>query len=208
MAADHDHLWTCMINHVVEQDLSRSKILDYGCNQGRFLKKLHAMRPFLEGVGVDVVSDPVAEANKETTHQPVSYYDVSALSNYEGHFDMAFSHEVLYLLDDLKVHAELIGKSLKPGGVYYAAIGCHTENPDWDRWAKMISEYSNIPVQNYSLNDYADAFFDAGFRVSARSYRFDGFVPLKKNNDYFPLVRDSLDYHDRHKVLFRFVKGV
>jgi hypothetical protein len=61
-------------------------------------------------------------------------------------------------------------------------------------------------VQDYNLDDYAQAFFDAGFSVSARPYAFQGFVPLKKRNAYFPRIADSLHYHTVDKTLFRFVK--
>ena len=110
------------------------------------------------------------------------------------------------LLPDLAAHAQTIKSVLKPGGIYYAAIGCHTQNPQWDRWRGLITEYSNVPVQDYSLDDYANAFYAEGFSVSAKPYRFEGFVPLKNENPYFPSLRDSLDYHSTHKTLFRFRK--
>lgn len=206
MNDDHRHLWRQMIDLVEEPDLTAAHVLDYGCNQGGFLQLLYSLKPFAKGVGVDLALQSLERAAAQVQEGvPLTFAPVESLEKYQGSFDLAFSHEVLYLLPDLKAHADLIRRALKPGGVYYAAIGCHTDNPQWQRWVDLISTYSNIPVQNYSLDDYARAFFDAGFAVSARSYKFRGFVPLKRDNEYFPRVRDSLDYHDTHKTLFRFV---
>jgi hypothetical protein len=51
-------------------------------------------------------------------------------------FDVAFSHEVLYLIYDLSAHADAILEALAPGGSYYAVMGVHAATPlmaDWHR---------------------------------------------------------------------------
>jgi SAM-dependent methyltransferase len=206
MNDDHYPLWQQMIGHVREQDLTSCRVLDYGCNQGGFLRLLYRRKSFRRGVGVDLAELSLEVACRQLRNEPVEFHPVSWLSQDQDKFDMAFSHEVLYLLPDLAAHAALMSHALNPGGVYYAAIGCHTDNPQWARWKDLIGSYSNIPVQDYSLDDYANAFFDAGFTVGAMPYSFEGFVPLKKDNSYFPKVRDSLDYYRTHKTLFRFQK--
>ena len=206
MDADHRHLWQQMITHINETDLSGKQLLDYGCNQGGFLRLLHQQKPFAKAVGVDLAAESLEVASARIKDEPLEFLPVTALEDYKNSFDMAFSHEVLYLLPDLDAHAALIAESLKSDVVYYAAMGCHADNPQWERGVEIISAYSTLLVQSYSLNDYADAFFNAGFSVSARPYQFDGFVPLKQDNQYFPSVRDSLDYHTTHKTLFRFEK--
>ena len=122
-------------------------------------------------------------------------------------YDVAFSHEVLYLLPDLNAHAAQMYECLKQNGVYYAAIGCHTDQPQWDEWVSLISSYSNVPVQSYSLDDYANAFIDQGFKASVQPFQLSGFFPLKQNNPYFPRIADTLRYYESDKVLFRFEKS-
>lgn len=207
MNDDHRHLWQQLIRHTEEPNLSQKSVLDYGCNQGGFLRLLYTQKPFAHALGVDIAEDSLAAAQENVKDAPIAFTHVADLSNRKNEFDIAFSHEVIYLLPDLAAHAALIKSCLKPGGVYYAAIGCHTDNPQWPRWKEIIASYSNVTVQDYSLDDYAAAFFDAGFAVSAKPYSFTGFVPLKKGNAYFPKIRDSLDYHTTHKTLFRFVRG-
>jgi SAM-dependent methyltransferase len=206
MNDDHRHLWQQLILHMEEDNLTKRSVLDYGCNQGGFLRLLFEQRPFHRGTGADIALDSLAIARRGTERLPLAFVSVSELKEMKAAFDVAFSHEVLYLLPDLAGHAALMRHVLKPGGVYYAAIGCHTGNPQWPRWRKIIAEYSSVTVQDYGLEDCARAFFDSGFSVSARPYLFQGFVPLKRQNAYFLSIADSLHYHTVEKTLFRFVR--
>jgi SAM-dependent methyltransferase len=206
MNDEHDHLWRQLILHVEEDCLAGKEVLDYGCNQGGFLRLLFEMKPFRRGTGADIALESLAIARQKAGRLPLDFIRAPDLKDRAAAYDVAFSHEVLYLLPDLGAHAALINRALKPGGVYYAAIGCHTGNPLWQRWRDVIAAYSNVKVQDYSLDDYAHAFFDTGFSVSARPYAFQGFVPLKKRNAYFQTVTESLHYHTVDKTLFRLVK--
>jgi predicted rRNA methylase YqxC with S4 and FtsJ domains len=48
---------------ILETDLSDRAILDFGCNQGGFLRFLYSQRPFKRGVGVDLARALLAAAN-------------------------------------------------------------------------------------------------------------------------------------------------
>ncbi len=208
MNDDHAPLWRRMIAlSVPAGDLQDKAVLDFGCNQGGFLEMLYRRAPYKEGTGVDIAASSVAVAKQRLAKLPVTLGSPDILEKKSAHYDTVFSHEVFYLLPDLAGHAALLRKILKPGGVYFAAIGCHTDQPLWPSWKVHISSYSNVKVQDYSLDDYAGAFFDAGFKVSAQPYRMEGFFPLKPKNPYFPKVADSLRYYDNDKVLFRFERS-
>lgn len=206
MTDDHMDLWLRMIRMTPEKDLTDKKILDFGCNQGGFLKTLYKHRPFAKGLGVDIAQGSLETATMSLEGEPIDYLNTAFLNRHQNEFDIAFSHEVIYLLSDLREHARQIKSCLTENGVYYAAIGCHTDNPLWPSWKKLISSYSNVPVQDYSLDDYADAFFREGFSVSALPFAMDDFIVLKQRNEYFPKIKDSLDYYTRNKVFFRFQK--
>jgi SAM-dependent methyltransferase len=203
---NHMDLWLHMIRMMNEHDLSDKSILDFGCGQGGFLKALHKLHPYKSAVGTDIAEASLEIANGNLDGEPIDYTHSAFLNKYPDSFDIAFSHEAMYLLADLREHAKLIKSCLKDNGVYYAAIGCHTDNPLWPNWRKLISGHSSVPVQNYSLDDFANAFFKEGFSVSVRPFAMDGFVALKQYNEYFPTIKDSIDYHTQHKVLFRFQK--
>lgn len=207
MQHGHTPIWQAMIDAIVEPDLTTLGVLDFGCNQGRFLHQLYARRPFRRGVGLDLAAEAIAVAQARRRNLPLEYA-VAPLTAYPAAFDLAFSHEVLYLLPDLAAHAAEMAAALRPGGAYYATIGCHLENSLWPRWRRAIAARASVPPQDYALDDVVDAFVAAGFRATARRLRLDCFL------DYTPEDRDSfgslarlLDYYSRDKVLFRFVRG-
>jgi SAM-dependent methyltransferase len=177
MAEGHAPIWRHLIDLLPEKDLAERSVLDFGCNQGGFLRLLHSVRPFRRALGVDIAARSIERANELKADMPIQYSVGSYLAGWDGAFDLAFSHEVVYLVPDIDAHAADIWRSLKPGGVYYAVTGCHTDNPLWPAWRGFIAEKTNTVVQDRSISDYARAFSEAGFKVSARKLRFDGFIP-------------------------------
>lgn len=203
MEPDHAYLWRHLIASVPESDLSQACVLDYGCNRGGFLQALFQQRPYRRGIGVDVAEASLAAARQRHVDLPVAFITPDAMATYTAAVDLAFSHEVLYLLPDLDRHAAQIASTLHDGGVYYAAIGCHTGNPLWSQWHTLIGNSTNLPVYNYSLDDYARSFWRAGLQVMMKPFQYDGFVLMKPENSYFPAVADSLQYHTTVKTIIR-----
>lgn len=206
-AMNHEHgpFWRRMIALLAERDLIGKTVLDFGCNQGGLLRLLYHSHGYAEALGVDLAADSVARANALAGPIPARYEVRDSLAGLEERFDLALSHEVIYLLPDLKRHAGEIFASLKPGGSYYAAIGCHSDNPEWPRWRELIGSSSNLPVQSYSLDDVNEAFATAGFDVYARPFFIDEFVPLA-DDGFIGGVAATLNYHSVVKTLFRCVK--
>ena len=66
-------------------------------------------------------------------------------------------------------------------------------------WRDIMAAYSNVPVEDFSLDDYRQAFFDAGFAVSAG--------PLKRRNVYFPRIAGSPPYRAVDKALSSLVRA-
>ncbi len=128
------------------------------------------------------------------------------LAGLDNQFDLALSHEVPYLIPDLDNHAKQIFDTLKPGGVYYAACGCHRDNPAWPAWKPAIQSMSDLTVQDHALDDYAQALHKAGFLVAARPFQIDAFLPIKVSCALIPKVAAKLDYYKSVKTLFRMVK--
>lgn len=177
LAMERGHLpaWDAMIRQMDEHDLSQKRILDFGCNRGGFLRRLYQQKPFARAVGVDIAHDAVADAARLAGSTPVVYATPDALTAEAGSFDVVFSHEVVYLLPDLAAHAADIHRWLKHGGVYYMAIGEYAENPLWPRWKEIVSAFSPVPPQTYSLQDMASVFHRAGFTVGVTRLDCRGF---------------------------------
>ena len=174
MGASHAPIWRRMIDVSVPHDLSASTVLDYGCNQGGFLRLLYDRFPYKSAVGVDIAHESVARAELLKGHRPVQYRGTDKAASLGQVFDFAFSHEVIYLLPDIAAHAKDIHDALRPGGAYIAAMGCHTDAAIWPRWRSLIAETSSIPIHDHSLEDVARAFTGAGFSVSVRPLALDG----------------------------------
>ena len=207
MGAAHAPIWRRMIDVSVPRDLSASTVLDYGCNQGGFLRLLHDRHPYKSAIGIDIARESVARAEMLKGHRPVAYKVSDSAAALEQRFDFAFSHEVIYLLPDVAAHAADMRAALRPGGAYVAAMGCHTDSAIWPRWRTVIAETSSIPIYDHSLEDVARAFTLAGFTVSIRPLALDAFMPVTLGSAYFPRITDQLRYYSEDKVLFRFVRS-
>ena len=206
MGAAHAPIWRRMVDVSVPHDLSASTVLDYGCNQGGFLRLLYDTHPFKSAIGIDIARESVGRAEMLKGHRPIDYKVANSAASVGRAFDFAFSHEVLYLLQDLSAHANDMRAALRPGGAYVAAMGCHTDSATWAHWRKLISETSSIPIYDHSLEEVAKIFSAAGFTVGVRPLALDAFMPVTVGSPYFPKITDQLRYYNTDKVLFRFVR--
>ena len=71
MGAAHAPIWRRMIDVAAPADLSRSTVLDYGCNQGGFLRLLYDRHPFRSAIGIDIARESVARAELLKGHRPI-----------------------------------------------------------------------------------------------------------------------------------------
>jgi SAM-dependent methyltransferase len=207
MGATHAPIWRRMMDVSMPHDLAQSTVLDYGCNQGGFLRMLYDRHPYLSAVGIDIARESVARAELLKGHRPIDYKVTDSAATLGRTFDFAFSHEVIYLLPDPAAHARDIRAALRPGGAYVAAMGCHTDSALWPRWRTLIAKTSSIPIYDHSLEAVSKAFADAGFTVSVRPLALDAFMHVSLGSPYFPRIADQLHYYSSDKVLFRFVRS-
>lgn len=203
----HAPFWASMLASIKERSLKEKCVLDFGCSTGGFLRTLFHRSPFQRGIGIDVSAEAIENAKRAKGALPLEFHATTDISQFLRTVDLAFSYEVIFLLPDIRQHARDIFKALKPGGVYYAATGCHTGCPLWESWKPILNATTNLPLQNYSLDDFSSAFSEAGFTVSARRLRHDDFIAVDRYPDYFPKVADALDYYARDIVLFRLAKA-
>jgi len=206
MGAAHAPIWRRMADVAVPHDISASTVLDYGCNQGGFLRLLYDSHPFKSAVGIDIARESVARAELLKGHRPIEYKLTDRAASLGRSFDYAFSHEVIYLLPDLAAHARDMQAALRGGGSYVAAMGCHTDSSLWPRWRTLSAETSSIPLYDHSLEDVSRAFAEAGFTVSVRPLALNAFMQVTIGSPYFPRITDQLRYYSSDKVIFRFVR--
>ena len=203
----HGFVWTAMLD-TIDVDLAGKRILDAGCNRGGFLRRLCDEGGIAEGYGYDPASGAVDDARRLGGHRPLHFEVADAVPAGWGGFDVAFSHEVLYLIHDLPAHADAIFDALAPGGVYFAVNGVHTASPLMVEWHRANVDELHLP-QLYSIDEIAGVFAAAGFDVAGA--RLDmGFVPATghSNTDSggaAPLdFLRRLEYYNDQKILLRF----
>ena len=202
MTDEHTWIWRQMIAATALPKGDFSRVLDIGCNQGGFLRMLYDQTPFAKGVGVDLAQDAVAMAEARKGDRPLSYIASTDLKDAGGGFDIAYSHEVIYLIRDLKDHARQVRDVLRPGATYHAVTCCHADSPLYAGWREKIGGFSKIPVPNHSITDISTAFLKEGFQVTASRFLANAAIPLEGPSDYFPSDAARLDTYATWKIMF------
>jgi SAM-dependent methyltransferase len=205
MEDSHHRHWQKLIDAMAERDLRTSTVLDFGCNQGGFLRYLHGQRPFRSAVGVDLARKSVEVATARAAGLPITYVATSTLDAYVGHFDLAVSSAVIYLIADLPAHAQEIRRALKPGGVYYATYSDYRDNPSLPAMRALINRHGAVAMQDHALDDIALAFQAEGFAVEMRRLLPAGFIPVRLPDRFFHSLADRMLYEYEQAYVFRFV---
>ena len=205
MQDEHGFIWRAMLD-MVDADLSGSKVLDAGCNRGGFLRLLSDEASIGEGFGYDPAPGAIEDARRLAGARPLTFETSESVPIVWSGFDVAFSHEVLYLLHDLRSHAAALYASLVPGASYFATIGVHADSALMTTWHDDNAIALDLPGP-YRLDDVAGVFKATGFDVAVGRLPFR-FVPVDAHRGDVTDSRLSswLDYYSRDKVMFRFSK--
>lgn len=205
MEESHRRFWQKVVSMVIEDDLRHSSVLDFGCNQGGFLRYLYEQKPFKNGVGVDIARGSVEVANQRKGALPLTYEATSTPEKFSHQFDLAFSISVIYLIADLQAHACTIRQMLKPGGVYYATYTDYNGNPSLPVMKKQIDRHAARPMILHDLDDIAGAFFQEGFQVGIRRLLPNGFIDLSPQERFFQKIAHRMQYEYEQACIFRCV---
>ena len=202
MQDEHGFVWDAMLE-TIDVDLAGKRVLDAGCNRGAFLRLLADRCGIAEGFGYDPAPSAIEDARRLAGRTPVHFEVSETVPRGWVGFDVAFSHEVLYLLTDLTAHARAVHRALVPGGVYYAVIGVHAASrlmADWHR--ANVRELQLPPL--YDIDEVVGVFEAAGFDVAAARLAMR-FVPAPggRHHDRTRLL-DWLSYYYDEKLLLRF----
>src|SRR5437879_1362863 len=104
MQEEHGFVWRAMLD-TIDVDLAGKRVLDAGCNRGGFLRLLADRCAIAEGCGYDPASGAIEDARRLARERRLEFVTAETVPDGWDGFDVAFSHEVLYLLHDLSAHA-------------------------------------------------------------------------------------------------------
>jgi SAM-dependent methyltransferase len=206
MQEEHGFIWKAMLD-TIDTDLATRRVLDAGCNRGGFLRLLVDTAGIAEGYGYDPASETIADARRLAGDRPLTFEVAQTVPDGWGEFDVAFSHEVLYVLKNLVAHAASLFAALKPGGSYFAVMGVHEESPMMSSWHAESAVELDLP-RLYKLDEVAGVFEGTGFSVSVANLKV-GFVPVSAHRHGHEQRRDLLawlDYYTREKVVLGFTR--
>lgn len=200
--------WATMSERIVEPDLTDKTVLDFGCNRGVSLRVLYSKKPFAYGYGIDDEPQAIEIAQQKQGNLPVTYEVRDNIEHLNGKIDVAFSHETIYVLEDLPKHAKEMFHALKDHGVYYVGLSAHPENPVWEGAKAYMMETLGLEPQNYTLYDIAEVFAAQGFTVQARQFDYNDFLVIEpEGKKHLPSILELLKSYREYKILFRFAKG-
>ncbi len=188
---------------MIDIDLPGTRVLDAGCNRGGFLRLLADRCGISEGFGYDPASGAVEDARRLAGHRPLRFEVADTVPSGWNGFDVAFSHEVLYLLDDLPTHAQAVFAALKRGGGYYAVMGVHAGSPLMADWHRANAEELRLP-KLYGIDEVIAVFGAAGFDAAASRLAMR-FVPAVGHGHHDPSrLLEWIDYYYEQKLMLRF----
>lgn len=200
MQDEHVFVWKAMLEGI-EQDLAGRRVLDIGCNRGGFLRLVCDRSAIAEGYGYDPAAAAIADARRLAGDRPLCFEVADGVPVGWRDFDVAFSHEVLYLIHDLHAHAELVFRALRPAGSYFAVMGVHAASPLVVEWHRQNLEELALPPL-YDIDDVVAIFTATGFEAAASRLRIP-FLPAAK---HVPNLMEWLEYYNETKLLLRFTR--
>ena len=204
MEDEHGFLWRALLD-TVDVELAGARVLDVGCNRGGLLRTVADRWPIAEGAGYDPAALAVEDAVARTGGRPLRFAVADTVPDGWAGFDVAFSHEVLYLLDDLAAHAGAVHAALAPGGVYFAVMGVHRDSPLMADWHRANAEALGLPALR-GVDEVLACFTGAGFDAAVARLSL-GFVPWSAHGHRVGgHMADWLAYYHEQKLVLRFAR--
>ena len=202
MQEEHAFIWDALLD-IVDVELAGARVLDAGCNRGGFLRLLVDRRAIGAGFGYDPAGAAIDDARRLAGERPLEFAAGDTVPDGWYDFDVAFSHEVLYLLHDLPRHDARSTAHFAIGGVYYAVIGVHAGSPLMVDFHKDSADALKLP-ELYSIDDVVAIFAAEGFDVAVGAVT-DALHSCRRPRTSTSVGRmlEWLEYYYEHKLVLR-----
>ncbi len=212
MEDGHQVYWERVIEELEGRYFQGKSIIDIGCNQGGFLRKLCQSFEIQEGFGVDLTRKSVDVANQRKGNLPLSYRAITNLElevDLKQRFDCGISTSVVYLVQDLSHFARQASHCLKSGGVFFVDFADYDylNSAAMKRLRDEISNGATIPLQNHNLDSISQAFADQGFSIAIKRFAPRNFIPLTVPDRWYGSVAERLEFEYSRTYLFKMTKN-
>jgi ubiquinone/menaquinone biosynthesis C-methylase UbiE len=135
----HEGLATQRVKQTLQQiPGSPTRILDYGCGQGKWIPLLNELFPQAEIVGIDISEVAVEKASGKYPHCHFSAFDGERAPLADAGFDLVFSFHVLEHVLDISTSVRDIARLLHPGGYACIIFPCGNKHSFEERFVSLL----------------------------------------------------------------------
>ena len=172
-------------------------VLDLGTGSGYALRALRDTEGVGCGYGIDASPEMLRNARDYTDDDRIGFVrgDFESLPFGDATFDSVFSMEAFYYArNPLGALAE-VRRVLRPGGTFFCAVNFFEESEETHKWQEKV----DVGMTLWGIDDYRDAFRDAGLYVAEQDLIPDRDVEIPPT-DEFP----TEDWDDREAMVDRY----
>ena len=139
---------------------SNFDFLDIGCGNGWLVNKVSKLKNCSKSVGVDGAKKMIEKARLSDSKSHYIQLDLNNIKSFNEKFDVIFSMEVVYYLNNPQsLINHVFDNLLNKGGIFIVGIDYYTENTKSLNWPKDL----NVEMFKGSILEWKKIFINSGF---------------------------------------------
>jgi len=158
-------------------DNNQFTFLDIGCGNGWVANQLAEKENCTLSVGIDGAANMILNANKRQSKAVFFLKDINDIE-VENKFDLIFSMEVLYYLDNPSNVIKNIYDLLNPNGRFIMGIDHYFENKECHDWQGKLGTRMHLFQENEWIDFFKNASFNNIFSWRANSNDWAGTLAI------------------------------
>jgi SAM-dependent methyltransferase len=172
------------------------RVLDVGCGNGNYTRRLRAAFPDAEVIGVDLAAGIL-----ETIPEPTVVADAAKLPFEDGSAEVVLAMHMLYHVPDIPAVLDELQRVLAPGGVLFvstlASDDKHEYGPIWRDAAKAalgteVRQALSVVIDRFSL-ETAESMLSERF-TSVELHDLPGVIVLPEPGPLLAAFRSEADF--------------
>ncbi len=151
--------------------------LDIGCGNGWVVEHLSKKDDCTLSIGIDGAENMIINANKRQSRASFLLKDINVFES-ESKFDLIFSMEVLYYLDNPSKVIKKIHDMLNPNGRFIMGIDHYFENKECHDWQEKVGTRMHLFREKQWIDFFKNASFNNIFYWRANSNDWAGTLAI------------------------------
>ena len=158
-------------------DNNQFTFLDIGCGNGWVADQLSENENCSLSIGIDGAENMIINANARRSKASFFLKDINDFE-LDNEFDLIFSMEVLYYLDDPSKVIKNIYDMLAPSGRFIIGIDHYFENTECHNWQEKVGTRMHLFHEKEWINFFKNAKFNDIFSWRANSNDWAGTLAI------------------------------